>query len=560
VNIRVLRGLLGVLALLGVGARGVPLDFNDPAAPEALAAALVEAMTDEQALAQTFMLGWVGAEPSPLILEWIRQRRIGGVKVFGWNTGNTLRLAQTIGAFQKEAVAGGARIPLFVATDQEGGWIRHVKGATSQTPGNMALGASRYVADAYWSGYYIGRELAVLGINMNFAPVVDLYTNRDSALIGPRSFGVNPIHAGMLGAAFMKGQHENGVIATAKHYPGHGDTDLDSHGVLPRMASSFEMLWERELVPYRLMIKEGVPVIMTGHLAFPNTPAGPVPASLSPWFLLEALRKRMGFEGIIITDDLMMNGASRSAGSLSAAAKQALAAGNDIIMFSLTPGLYDPIWTRLAAAMREEPQFRLRVRDAAKRIMKVKLAYLRGQKAVPLIPDIRKVAENIPDKEGTAFFLDMAARSVTIVKGREGLVPLGPERAGDVLLAGQYEEFFRAGKSAYPGALTYRYAASGGADLARAARRADTVIFCLAKSEDLNALRALRALRKRVVVMSVLTPVYLDQVPWVDGAIAVYSYARPSFIAGFSALLGRIPAEGALPFPLDGPRWTAPRD
>ncbi|MDR2517918.1 MAG: glycoside hydrolase family 3 protein, partial [Spirochaetaceae bacterium] len=440
-NIRVIKGLVCAALLLGASERGFSLDFNDPEPPEVLAAALVEAMTDEQALSQTLMFGWIGTTPSPLILEWIQKRRIGAVKVFGWNTGNTLQLAETVGVFQKAAAAGPFHIPLFIATDQEGGWIRHVKGATSQTPGNMALGASRYVMDAYWSGYYIGREMALLGINMNFAPVVDLYTNRDSTLIGPRSFGVNPVHVGMLGTAFMKGQHENGVIATAKHYPGHGDTDLDSHGVLPQMASSFEMLWERELIPYRLMIREGVPVIMTGHLAFPNTPSGSVPASLSPWFLLEVLRKKMGFQGIIITDDLMMNGASQSAGSLSMAAKQALAAGNDIIMFSITPELYDPIWTRLAGAMKAEPDFRNRVRDAARRVMLVKLAYLRGEKAVPLIPDLKKVAANLPDPEGSAFFLDMAARSVTLVKGAGGLVPLSPEKAGKVLLAGQYEEF-----------------------------------------------------------------------------------------------------------------------
>ncbi|MDR0567993.1 MAG: glycoside hydrolase family 3 protein [Spirochaetaceae bacterium] len=540
------------------------LDFYDAGDPEVLASALTEQMTDEQVLAQTLMLGWGdrsnGTLPNSLILDWIRQRCLGGVKVFGWNTNNTLELAETIGIFQSEALKGPFRIPLLVATDQEGGWIRHVKGATSQTPGNMALGASGYAMDAYWTGYYIGKELALLGINMNFAPVVDLYTNRDSVLIGPRSFGTDPVQAGMLGAAFMKGQHETGVIATAKHYPGHGDTALDSHGVLPQMLSTFEMLWQRELIPYRIMIREGVPAVMTGHIAFPNTPAGSTPASLSPWFLSDMLRDKMGFQGVVITDDLMMNGAVLSAGNLSLAAKQALAAGNDIIMFSRTPYLYDPIWTRLITAMREDPAFRRQVRSAARRIILVKLRYLRGAKAVPLIPDLKKVATNLPDPEGAAFFLDMAARSVTVVKGDDGLFPLSPEKAGKVLLAGQFEDFFRIGKAAYPDAASYRYAASRGADLARQAQKADTVIFCLSKAEDVYALKALQNTRKRVIVFSILSPVYLDETPWVDGAVAVYSYASSSFIAGFSALLGRIPADGALPFPLHEPRWIAPYD
>jgi beta-N-acetylhexosaminidase len=441
----------------------------------------------------------------------------------------------------------------LVATDQEGGWIRHVKGATSETPGNMAIGASGYPMDAYWSGYYIGRELALLGINMNFAPAVDLYTNRDSVIIGPRAFGSDPVQVGTLGAAFVKGQKAAGIIATAKHYPGHGDTDLDSHGVLPRIDAPFEVLWERELIPYRILARESIPAIMSGHLAFPNTPSA-APASLSSWFLGDILRERIGYRGIIITDDLMMNGATTYAGSLSLAAKQALLAGNDIIMLSKTPNLNDPVWSFLLSSMKREEEFRLRVRDAARRVLAVKLEYLRGDGAVPYIPDPRKVMAGLPDPEGAAFFLDLAARSVTILKGDAGesgnsLFPLNPEDAGKVLLAGQFGDFFNAGRAAYPGASSYWYSASRGTgELAAYAREADTIIFCLSDAAGLGMLRSLQNLGKRVIVFSVLSPVYLDAAPWVEGAVAVYSYANESFIAGFSAMLGRISSRGKLPF------------
>ncbi|MDR1985785.1 MAG: glycoside hydrolase family 3 protein [Treponema sp.] len=558
-------------ALFWLPVQGFSLDFNDLEKDiGSHAAALVERMSDEQALAQTFMLGWVGAVPSPLILDWIRDRHIGGVKIFGWNTEDTTKLAETVGVLQAEALGGPFHIPLLVATDQEGGWIRHVKGATSETPGNMAIGASGRPMDAYWSGYYIGRELAVLGINMNFAPTVDVYTNRDSVIIGPRAFGADPVRVGMLGTAFMKGQHAAGIIATAKHYPGHGDTNLDSHGVLPQINASFEQLWERELIPYRLLTKEGLTAIMSGHLAFPNTQAGLTPASLSSWFLQDLLRGTLGFQGIVITDDLMMNGATMSAGSLSQAAKEALLAGNDIIMLSKTPRLYDPIWTRLVDAMDQEPGFRERVRDAARRVLAIKLTYLRGEQAVPWIPDIKKVASNLPDPEGTAFFLNLAARSVTLVKGtiadpadqelsqgnplRSGtgragtaVFPLSPEKAGKVLLAGQYEDFFTVGKMAYPGASAYWYDPEESVGLMQHAPQADTIIFCISNAEGLPFLQSLRGLHKRVIVLSVLSPVHLDTVPWVDGALAVYSYARESFVAGFSVILGRIPPAGTLP-------------
>jgi beta-N-acetylhexosaminidase len=531
------------------------LSFDDEGSPQEIARLIVEAFSDEEALAQTFMLGWVGAEPSPLIMNWIRERNIGGIKIFGWNTGDTLRLAETVGELQSNALKTKYGIPLLVATDQEGGWVRHVKGTTSETPGNMAIGASGRPLDAYWSGYYIGKELALLGINMNFAPAVDLYTNRDSSLIGPRSFGIDPVQAGILGAAFVKGQKTAGVIATAKHYPGHGDTDLDSHGVLPRINAPFEVLWERELVPYRLMAKEKIPAIMSGHLAFPYTQAGETPASLSSWFLTDVLRDRIGYRGLIITDDLMMNGATAFSGSLSGAAKQALLAGNDIVMLSKTPNLYDPVWNFLLSSMKEEPLFRSRVRDAARRVLEVKLEYLRGSGKVPYIPDLKKVEEELPDQAGAAFFLDLAARSVTIVKGE---FPLGPEAAGRVLLAGQYEDFFTTGKKAFPAAETFRYTGQPAAELARRAENADTVIFCLSDDSELSRLRSLRGLGKRVIVFSVLSPIYLDEVLWADGAVAVYSYARESFIAGFSALLGRISGSGRLPFSLDEPRWVSP--
>jgi beta-N-acetylhexosaminidase len=501
-------------------------------------------MSDEEALAQTFMLGWVGAEPSPLIMDWIRDRHIGGIKIFGWNTEDTHRLAKTVGDLQTASLEGKYGLPLLVATDQEGGWIRHVKGATSETPGNMAIGASGYPQDAYLAGYYIGRELAVLGINMNFAPTVDLFTNRSSSLIGPRAFGSDPTLAGILGTAFMKGQMAAGVIPTAKHYPGHGDTDLDSHGVLPRIDVPFEVLWERELIPYRILAREGLPAVMSGHLAFPLTRADSTPASLSSYFLREILREKIGYQGLVITDDLMMNGATTHAGSLSMAAKQALLAGNDIVMLSKTPNLFDPVWTALVRALNEEAPFRERVRDAARRILELKFQCLE-EGGVPYIPDLEKLDSELPSPEGAAFFLDLAVRSVTLLRGE----PLAAEQAGRLRLAGPYDDFFRAGAAAYPQAETYRWSSGRQAqDFLRRARNFDTIVFCLSDAEGLNLLRSIRDLDKTVIVMSVLNPVYLESVPWVQGAIAVYSYAPESFTAGFSVLAGRIGAGGRLPY------------
>ena len=546
----ILKRLLCAIAL-AVSFPLFSLSFNDAGSPSQLAAEIESAMTDEQALAQVFMLGWVGAEPSPLIMDWIRQRNIGGVKIFGWNTADTQRLARTVGELQAVSLAGPFNIPLLIATDQEGGWVRHVKGSTSETPGNMAIGASGFPRDAYLAGFYIGKELSLLGINMNFAPTVDLFTNRDSVLIGPRAFGNDPVRAGILGAAFMRGQLASGVIPTAKHYPGHGDTDLDSHGILPSINITFNELWDRELVPYRMLSAEGLPAVMSGHLAFPMTEARNMPASLSSWFLRDVLRERIGFRGVVVTDDLMMTGATTMMGSLSRTAKQAIIAGNDIIMLSSTPFLYDTVWTYLVSSMRDEEDFRLIVRSAARRVLELKLTYLRGENSVPYIPDLARVENELPDPEGSAFFLNLAARSVTIVKPNpaSSVFPLDPQRAGRVLLAGRYGDFFTYGRAAFPNSALFRFNSNTEPnEIDIYARNADTIIFCLSDYVDLRVLRALQYSNKRVIVLSVLSPVYIESVPWVTGAVAVYSYAPESFASGFSVIIGRIPAQGILPY------------
>jgi beta-N-acetylhexosaminidase len=370
-------------------------------------------------------------------------------------------------------------------------------------------------------------------------------------LIGPRSFGDYPEYAGVMGIAFARGLLKAGVIPTAKHFPGHGDTALDSHSVLPSMNTSFETLWNRELVPYRMMAKERLPAVMSGHIAFPNTESKGVPASLSPWFLGEVLRNRIGFDGLVVTDDLIMNGATMVAGSLSRAAKQALLAGNDIIMMSSTPEIDDPVWTNLLAAMRTEPAFNLRVREAARRVLAVKLKYLRGQGAVQLIPDIRRVEAEVPDKEGAAFFQALAARSVTIIKDNKDLLPLTDGKAGRLFLAGQSLDFFALGRKHFSDVSAYWYSVPVSSDMMERAARSDTIIFYLSDDEGIEALRSLRSLGKKIIVLSVLSPAYINEVQWVDAAIAVYSSSADSLLAGFSAITGTIPANGSIPFKLN---------
>lgn len=519
----------------------LPSFWDEGPAPE-LAERITAEMTDAELLAQILMFGWAGTDPSPLVTAWVEQRGLGSIKVFGWNTDNTHKVAESVAFLQQKASQGRFEIPLLVATDQEGGWIRHIKGQTTETPGNLAIGASGLPKDAWYSGYYISRELRALGINLNFAPTIDLYTDHKSTVIGPRSFGEDPVASGILGAAFVAGSRAAGVLTTAKHYPGHGHTGLDSHGFLPVITINERTLRERELVPFKYLIEAGVPAIMSGHLSFPSLPDRGVPATFSRWQLHDLLRVELGFEGLIITDDIMMNGATSWAGSVSRAVQLAIEAGNDIVESSTTPHFNDALWRNSLDRMQNDPAFASRVRESARRVIRTKLEYFRSHDPVPILPDMSLIDKRVPHPDAGTFFQGQAARSVTLIRG--SLLPYEPAPGERLIIAGPYRDFLSAGAARYPGAELV-HTSSG--DLHRRARNADTVIFCLATRDQIPLLQSLRNSGARILVVSALAPVHLAEVPWVDLALAVYSYAPVSFRAAFAALKGDFPPMGILP-------------
>ena len=527
---------------------------------EILAQALVQRMSDSELLAQIFMFGWAGQEPSALLNQWVLDRGLGSVKVFGWNTDDINLVAKSITALQEKAQSRPFQIPLYVATDQEGGWIRHVKGETSETPGNLAIGAGGYPVDAWYSGFYIARELRALGINMNFAPTVDLYTNHDSSVIGPRSFSENALHTGVLGAAFSAGSLAAGVIPTAKHYPGHGDTGDDSHGRLPVIDIDRDTLMNRELIPFKYLIEEKIPAVMSGHLSFPQIVENGEPASLSKTFLTGILRQELGYEGLIITDDMMMNGATNWAGTLSSAFRQAIEAGNDIIISSTTAQLNEALWTSNLKLMSTSAEFKARVVDAAHRVILSKLEYFKGENPVPLYPKVEEISQHIPDPEGQEFFLAQACRSITLYKG--DLFPLSADSpevtSKGMLLVGQsqFPEFFQEGKRRYPQADTMKFNYNMGPNerawmsnnLVSLASKYSTVVICVADAASARVAESLKNQGVSVVMVSVLAPVpAMDLAQWADTVLMAYSYSPYSFNAVFGALAGEFSVRGVFP-------------
>lgn len=532
------------------------LSFWDDIAPEKLSNDIVNQMTDEELLSQTFMFGWAGAEPSDLLYQWV-DCGLGSVKVFGWNTDDIYLVAKSVTSLQQRAQKNRFQIPLFVATDQEGGWIRHVKGDTAITPGNMAIGASGYPADSWYSAYYISREIKALGINMNFAPTVDLFTDHESSIIGTRSFGEDPQKSGILGSSFVSGSLAAGVVPTVKHFPGHGDTSIDSHGKLPVIDIDFETFKNRELVPFIYLIQEKVPAVMTGHLSFPQIDSSGAPASLSSFFINDLLRKQLGYEGLVITDDMMMVGATIYAGTMSNAFKMALEAGNDIILSSTTARLNEALWTKNLALMKSNPSFKETVKKAAKRVIKHKLDYYKSgnYNPAPLYPDVNAIDSAIPDREGQAFFLEQACRSITVEK--KGDFPLTKENSGRIMVMGSLNSYFNAAKKRWPDAGVNQYGHDMGPNetqwqlerLNAFTSNYDTIIIFVANDNHVKLVEFFKGSDKKIIVLSTMSPELVKKLDWVDTILLSYSWrCEYSMEAMISALNGEYVPKGEKPY------------
>jgi beta-N-acetylhexosaminidase len=514
------------------------------------AATLVSRMSDAELLGQVFMFGYRGAAPDPAYLSWISTRGLGGTKIYGWNAAKLETLKQAIADMQAAAASGPRGIPLFVATDQEGGWVRHLKDGTSMTPGNMAVGASGRPYDAYAQSRYISREIREIGINMNFAPMLDLATEPDSVLIGPRAYSDDPAMTGLYGLAALRGAEAEGIISTAKHYPGHGATKVDSHGRLPLIEIDEDTLWNRELLPFRMLANEGVPAIMSGHIAFPKVTGDSVPATFSSVLLKDYLRERIGFKGVVITDDLLMVGAASSHPRFVDSAVAALKAGNDILLYTAAPSLQDQSWPYLVALMAKDQEFGRAVREAALRVLEVKYEYFPRSKELSAAGP---APAELLEREWSEI-LDLAFRSATLI--RADAIPLKAEDAGRVLLAGPFAAFYEAGKALYPQAERFYFPylpnadelAAYGPGLRAAAARYDTVVFCLSSFDDLPLLEGLRSYKGRLIVLSTHSPAPLGKAPWVKDAIAVYASGIESLMAGFNAIAGKYAPTGRLPF------------
>lgn len=372
-------------------------------------------LTLEQAAGQQFLLSFTGKRQPPAeILATLRRQHVGGIVLFrAKNVGTLAELRGLTAALQKAATLSGQPL-LLIAADQEGGQLMAIGDATP-FPGNLALGATRSEALAYRVGRALGRELAAVGVNVDFAPVCDVNNNPANPVVGTRSFGENPRQVGLLSAALVKGLQEAGVAATAKHFPGHGDTASDSHHGAPVLPHDVDRVRRVELPPFKCAIDAGVRLVMTAHIVLPALNGGSdVPATLSPSILRGLLRREMGFEGLVVTDAMDMKAIDQGPG-LVADTIAAVSAGADLLLFNHDLAKLRLAHANVVQAARRGLISSDEVHTSARRVLGLK-AWLRRRRQPPL--------SVVGCAEHRALAREVALRSVTLVRDAAGRLPV----------------------------------------------------------------------------------------------------------------------------------------
>jgi beta-N-acetylhexosaminidase len=391
----------------------------------AWADSIIAAMPVRDRVAQLiwpFVLGDYVPEGSA---EWARIRRlvvdhhVGGFIV---SVGSPIDIAAKMNALQELSP-----LPLLVSADLEtgagfrarGGYFLpnaiDLGGATS-FPWQMALGAVRDTSLAYGMARVTALEARALGIHVAFGPVLDVNNNPANPVIGARSYSEDPALTARLGASFVRGLQENGMLATGKHFPGHGDTETNSHLALSMVNASRSRLDSVELVPFREAVRAGVGAIMTFHGFLPALDSSGVPATLSPLVMTDLLRKDMRFDGLLITDAMDMAGVIDRFGAVEAA-KRAVAAGNDILLMPAdVPGAIEAV----VAGLSEGRYTEARLNESVRRILLLKDRMgLRRQRTVPL----ERVRSVVGDSSHVALAQTIADRAVVLARDSGTLVP-----------------------------------------------------------------------------------------------------------------------------------------
>lgn len=434
-------------------------------------------------------------------------------------------------------------------------------GQMTPFPGNMALGAARSEKLAYKVGRGLGRELSAVGVNVDFAPVCDINNNPHNPVIGTRSFGENPTLVAKLSTAFIRGLHASGVAATAKHFPGHGDTTSDSHRAAPILEHTAKRIRAVELLPFRAAIRSGVRLVMTAHIVMPALNGGSyeLPATLAPKILRGLLRGKMRFKGVIVSDALDMHAMQQGAGYV-AETMAAVAAGNDLLLFNHELSRLHPAYSNLLQAARRGLLSPAEIYASARRIVALK-NWVKRQPQAPLTA--------IGCNEHLGLAREVAQKSITLVRDTARQLPLClSAEARTAVAVPQPQDLTPADTSSY---VTPQLAAAlrayhpcvdefffpmnpAPSDVASLTERLasyDLVILgtinATAHPAQANLVNRLLKQGTRLITVALRMPYDLAVYPAAPTYVCAYSILPPTMEALAEALCGRIPFAGHLP-------------
>ncbi|MFJ9814510.1 glycoside hydrolase family 3 protein [Streptomyces sp. NPDC101151] len=497
--------------------------------------------------------------------ELIAKYRVGGIIYFTWahNTRDPHQIADLSNAIQQASLEQPRGLPVLIATDQEHGAVCRVGKPATLFPGAMAIGAGRSRSDARTLGRISGAELRAMGINQDYSPDADVNVNPANPVIGVRSFGADPEAVAALVAAEVTGYQDSRVAATAKHFPGHGDTAVDSHTGFPVITHSRE-LWEKlDAVPFRAAIEAGIDSIMTAHIQFPALDDSGDPATLSPPILTGILRGELGYDGVVVTDSLGMEGVRTKYGD-DRVPVLALKAGVDQL---LNPPSIDVAWHAVLAAVQNGELTEARLDESILRIFRLKAR-------LGLLDRSHVTRAGVDRAVGTKSHLDaadrIAERTTTLLVNEDGILPLDRRTHPRVLVVGA-DPASPSGTTGPPtGVLaaaldelgfTATALSTGTAPSATAVEQAvtaaqdvDAVVVgtynVTAGSSQRTLVERLLATGRPVVAVAIRNPYDVAQFPSVKACLAAYSWTDVELRAAARVIAGRVAPRGRLPVPV----------
>ncbi|ANP55202.1 beta-N-acetylhexosaminidase [Streptomyces griseochromogenes] len=497
--------------------------------------------------------------------ELIAKYRVGGIIYFTWahNTRDPHQIADLSNGIQKASLEQPRGLPVLITTDQEHGIVCRVGRPATLFPGAMAVGAGRSRSDARTLGRISGAELRAMGINQDYSPDADVNVNPANPVIGVRSFGADPHAVAGLVEAEVKGYQSARVAATAKHFPGHGDTAVDSHTGLPVITHSRE-LWESlDAVPFRAAIAAGIDAIMTAHIQFPALDDSGDPATLSHPIVTGILRGELGYDGVVVTDSLGMEGVRTKYGD-NRVPVLALKAGVDQL---LNPPSLDVAWHAVLQAVQIGELTEARLDESILRILRLKAR-------LGLLDRAHVTRAGVDGTVGTKSHLAtadrIAERTTTLLVNEDGILPLDHRSAPRVLVVGADPDS-PSGTTGPPTRVlaaalseldfTATALSTGSAPspatidkAVTAARDADAVVVgtynMTAASSQRTLVERLLATGKPVVAVAIRNPYDVAQLPAVKGYLASYSWTDVELRAAARVIAGRVDPRGRLPVPV----------